>query len=84
MKFSVGVPGIVASLQGKPGPTKMKLPRREGVLLSGCPDLNRGPHGPEPCALAGLSHTPKVKGIITSANAFDKPAYITAEIPLEK
>jgi hypothetical protein len=29
------------------------------LLLSGRPDLNRGPHGPEPCALAGLSHAPR-------------------------
>jgi hypothetical protein len=29
-----------------------------GVLLSGRRDLNSGPHGPEPCALAGLSHAP--------------------------
>ena len=28
------------------------------VLLSGRADLNRRPHGPEPCALAGLSHAP--------------------------
>ena len=25
---------------------------------SGRRDLNSGPHGPEPCALAGLSHAP--------------------------
>jgi hypothetical protein len=25
---------------------------------SGRADLNRRPHGPEPCALAGLSHAP--------------------------
>jgi hypothetical protein len=27
-------------------------------FLSGRPDLNWGPHGPEPCALAELSHAP--------------------------
>ena len=27
-------------------------------VWSGRRDLNSGPHGPEPCALAGLSHAP--------------------------
>ena len=27
-------------------------------IWSGRTDLNRRPHGPEPCALAGLSHAP--------------------------
>jgi hypothetical protein len=29
------------------------------VVVSGRADLNRRPHGPEPCALAGLSHAPR-------------------------
>ena len=28
------------------------------LMESGRRDLNPGPHGPEPCALAGLSHAP--------------------------
>ena len=28
--------------------------------MSGRADLNRGPHGPEPCALAGLSYAPYI------------------------
>ena len=33
-----------------------------GWLQSGRADLNRGPHGPEPCALTGLSHAPIASG----------------------
>ncbi len=47
-----------------------------GCRKSGRADLNRRPHGPEPCALAGLSHAPifktKVVGIITEAGGFDQ------------
>ena len=38
-------------------------------FLSGRADLNRGPHGPEPCALAGLSYAPMVV-IIIQADGF--------------
>ena len=31
---------------------------RRSFVLSGRRDLNPGPHGPEPCALAGLSYAP--------------------------
>jgi hypothetical protein len=30
----------------------------KNIVKSGRRDLNSGPHGPEPCALAGLSHAP--------------------------
>ena len=30
----------------------------QAVFLSGRADLNRRPHGPEPCTLSGLSHAP--------------------------
>src|SRR5690606_41543575 len=28
------------------------------LLMSGCPDSNRGPHAPKACALTGLRYTP--------------------------
>ena len=34
------------------------------LVESGRPDLNRRPHGPEPCTLAGLSYAPNVEIII--------------------
>ena len=38
-------------------------------MLSGRADLNRRPHGPEPCALSGLSHAPCVT-IYTAERGF--------------
>jgi hypothetical protein len=42
--------------------------------LSGRGDLNPGPHGPEPCALAGLRYAPKAGRIIAQNNIIDKSA----------
>ena len=32
--------------------------RSKYAIMSGRAELNRRPHGPEPCALTGLSHAP--------------------------
>ena len=45
----VGVPRFVTSLDGEPGPENKKTPSGgESACMSGCRDLNSGPHGPEP------------------------------------
>jgi hypothetical protein len=40
------------------------------LILSGRADLNRRPHGPEPCALAGLSHAPNSFYLIFTGSGF--------------
>ena len=46
------------------GQVKLGIRAADGWLKSGRPDLNRRPHGPEPCTLAGLSYAPNDEIII--------------------
>ena len=51
------------------GKENKKRHQNEMSFLSGRADLNRRPHGPEPCALAGLSYAP-MEVIIIQAIGF--------------
>jgi hypothetical protein len=64
---------IISQFNTKSPSAKMKEILRFSQK-SGRRDLNSGPHGPEPCALAGLSHAPNV-WIIIEAIPLDKCEY---------